>query len=64
VTDTHGTNKKHKTPVEKPEERDHLKDLPVDEGIILKWVLKTGCEGVEQIQLAQDMTSERLSSTL
>jgi hypothetical protein len=34
--------------------RDHLEDLSVGGMIILKWVLKTGCEGVDWIQLAQD----------
>jgi hypothetical protein len=31
----------------------HLGDLVVDGRMILKWVLKTGCEGGDSIDLAQ-----------
>jgi hypothetical protein len=34
--------------------RNHLKDLVVDDRIILEWILRKRCEGVECIQLAQD----------
>jgi hypothetical protein len=33
---------------------DHLEDLEVDGRIILKWTLKTRCEGTDWIHLDQD----------
>jgi hypothetical protein len=35
-------------------ERDHLEDLDVDEGIILKWIFKKWVEGMGPIDLTQD----------
>jgi hypothetical protein len=37
--------------VRKPEERDHLEGISVDGMIILKFILKIGCEGVDWTQL-------------
>jgi hypothetical protein len=40
--------------VEKPEGRSYLEDLHENGRIILKWILKIMCDGVDWIRLAQN----------
>jgi hypothetical protein len=44
----------HRVLVRKPQETDHWEGLHIDEGIILKWILKTWDGGMDFLDLAQD----------
>ena len=49
----------YKVLVWRPEGWNHLEDLGVDWRIILKWIFKKEDEGMEWIDLAQDMDTWR-----
>jgi len=50
--------------VGKPEGKNHLVDPGVDGNIILRWIVRLGCRGVDWIELVQDRERWRVLVTV